>query len=69
MAHRIAAGEAPETAIAAVLAEIERLGGDAGAIVVTRQGDIAMVYNSQGMKRASVGRDSELFVATFEGRE
>jgi isoaspartyl peptidase/L-asparaginase-like protein (Ntn-hydrolase superfamily) len=67
VAHRIAAGEAPETAIAAVLAEIERLGGDAGAIVVTRQGDIAMVYNSQGMKRASSGRDSELFVATFEG--
>jgi isoaspartyl peptidase/L-asparaginase-like protein (Ntn-hydrolase superfamily) len=69
VAHRIAAGEPPETAIAAVLAEIERLGGDAGAIVVTSQGDIAMVYNSQGMKRASVSRDSAIFVATFEGCE
>jgi isoaspartyl peptidase/L-asparaginase-like protein (Ntn-hydrolase superfamily) len=68
VAHRIEAGEMPELAIAAVLAEIERLGGDAGAIVVTRRGDIAMAYNSQGMKRASAGRDSELFVATFEGR-
>lgn len=48
-----------------VLDEIKRLGGDAGIIAVTRNGDIVMPYNSDGMKRAAVGSDSPLVVATF----
>jgi isoaspartyl peptidase/L-asparaginase-like protein (Ntn-hydrolase superfamily) len=37
-----------------------------GAIAVTRTGEIAMRYNSQGMKRACVGSDRALFVKTFD---
>jgi L-asparaginase/beta-aspartyl-peptidase (threonine type) len=48
-----------------LLDEIKRLGGDAGLIAVTREGEIAMPYNSDGMKRASASSDSELTVATF----
>ena len=61
----MAAGATVEKAIDEVLAEIARLGGDAGVIVVTRDGKIAMTYNSDGMKRASVSSASELFAATF----
>lgn len=63
--HRIASGAEPAAAIGDVLGEIKRLGGDAGVIVVTRDGDIAMEYNSQGMKRASVSSSEPLYVATF----
>ena len=35
------------------LPHVARLGGDAGIIAVTRSGEIAMQYNSEGMKRAS----------------
>jgi isoaspartyl peptidase/L-asparaginase-like protein (Ntn-hydrolase superfamily) len=48
-----------------VLAEIKRLGGDAGLIAVTKNGKIVMPYNSDGMKRAAVGTDLPLLVATF----
>ena len=48
-----------------MLDEIARLGGDAGVIAVTRDGDIAMSYNSEGMKRASASSTSDLLVATF----
>jgi L-asparaginase/beta-aspartyl-peptidase (threonine type) len=55
-----------EAAIGETLDEVKRLGGDAGVIVVTRNGDIAMLYNSAGMKRASAKADETIYVATFE---
>ncbi len=54
-----------EKAINDMLDEVKRLGGDAGAIAVTRNLEIATLYNSQGMKRASVSTEQKLSVATF----
>jgi isoaspartyl peptidase/L-asparaginase-like protein (Ntn-hydrolase superfamily) len=65
IAFRYRSGIALPDAIGETLKEIKRLGGDAGVIAVTRSGEIAMPYNSQGMKRASVSTDSSLTVATF----
>ena len=51
-----------------MLDEVKRLGGDAGVIAVTHDGEIAMPYNSEGMKRASLvndSRESTITVATF----
>jgi len=48
-----------------MLDEVRRLGGDAGVIAVTRQSEIATLYNSDGMKRASVSTNQALQVATF----
>ncbi len=48
-----------------MLDEVKRLGGDAGIIAVTNEGEIAMPYNSEGMKRACVAKDSAITVATF----
>ena len=66
IAFKIKAGATPAAAIDEMLAEVKRLGGDAGVIVVTRDGDIAMTYNSDGMKRASVSSRQPLSVATFD---
>lgn len=66
IAHKVAAGAAVDRAIDEVLAEIERLGGDAGVIVVTCDGQIAMAYNSDGMKRASVSSTSPVHATTFD---
>ena len=54
-----------EKAINDMLDEVQRLGGDAGVIAVTHQSGIAMLYNSDGMKRASVSSQQGLVVATF----
>ena len=66
IAHKVAAGASVAMAIDEVLAEIERLGGDAGVIVATRDGEIAMTYNSDGMKRASVSSSSPVYATTFD---
>jgi len=66
IACKVKAGATAETAIDEMLAEVRRLGGDAGIIVVTRDGKIAMAYNSAGMKRASVSSGEEVSVATFK---
>ncbi len=58
-------GVSLEKAINDMLDEVRRLGGDAGVIAVTRQSGIATLYNSDGMKRASVSSQQELVVATF----
>ena len=58
-------GVSLEKAINDMLDEVKRLGGDAGVVAVTRQSGIAMLYNSDGMKRASVSSQQELVVATF----
>jgi isoaspartyl peptidase/L-asparaginase-like protein (Ntn-hydrolase superfamily) len=58
-------GVALETAIDNMLKEVRRLGGDAGIIAVTRDLGVATLYNSEGMKRASVSSKQPLQVATF----
>jgi len=62
----IKGGSTPGAAIDEMLAEVERLGGDGGVIAVTRDGDVAMSYNSQGMKRAAVATNLPLTVTTFD---
>ncbi len=65
IAFRYKSGVPLEDAVQEMLDEVARLGGDAGVIAVTRDGDIAMPYNSEGMKRACGSSDSDLVVATF----
>ena len=65
IAFRYRSGIALAEAIQEMLDEVQRLGGDAGVIAITSGGEIAMPYNSQGMKRASVSTYSALKVATF----
>jgi len=55
-----------DKAINDMLDEVRRLGGDAGIIAVTRDLGIATLYNSDGMKRASVSTHQPLQVATFK---
>ena len=65
IAFRYRSGIPLADAIREMLDEVKRLGGDAGVVAVTSSGEIAMPYNSQGMKRASVATHSALHVATF----
>ena len=48
-----------------LIADVGTLGGDGGVISVSRDGDIAFAWNSDGMKRAGYGPNQELFSATF----
>jgi len=69
IAFRYRSGVPLADAIREMLDEVKRLGGDAGVIALTRCGEIAMPYNSEGMKRASVSHvadKSAITVATFE---
>ena len=66
IAFRYKSGVPLEEAVQEMLDEVARLGGDAGLIAVTRDGSIAMPYNSEGMKRVCGASDSDLVVATFE---
>jgi len=65
IAFRYKSGVPLEDAVQELLDEVARLGGDAGIIAVTRDGQIAMPYNSEGMKRASASSNTDLFVTTF----
>lgn len=65
VAHYFRAGASLDEAGNRVLDEIKRLGGDAGLIAVSRSGEVAMPYNSDGMKRATAGSGSSVHVATF----
>lgn len=68
IAFRYRSGVPLPVAVEEMLDEVKRLGGDAGVIALTRDGEIAMPYNSEGMKRASVSNDSVAStynVATF----
>ncbi len=65
IAFRYRSGISLHDSIAEMLDEVKRLGGDAGVIALTRSGEIAMPYNSQGMKRACVSTTTPLTVATF----
>ncbi len=65
IACNVRSGTSLHAAIDQMLAEVKGLGGEAGVIAVTKNGDIAMIYNSQGMKRAAVSASKPLVVATF----
>ncbi|MBT8092369.1 MAG: isoaspartyl peptidase/L-asparaginase [Gammaproteobacteria bacterium] len=65
IAFRHRSGIALNDAIDEMLDEVKRLGGDAGVIAVTRNAEIAMPYNSAGMKRACLSATTPLTVATF----
>ncbi|HYF22420.1 MAG TPA: isoaspartyl peptidase/L-asparaginase [Caulobacteraceae bacterium] len=65
VAWRVAAGESVESATGAVLDQIARLGGDGGLIAVDRQGNLAVPYNSEGMKRAVLTADGEIRADVF----
>lgn len=66
IAHKVAAGATVDQAVREVLDEIKRLGGDAGVIVIHKNGEIVMIWNSDGMKRSSVSDTSPVYAATFE---
>jgi len=66
IAFRYKSGVPLDVAVQEMLDEVARLGGDAGVIAATRDGSIAMPYNSEGMKRACGSSDSGITVATFE---
>jgi isoaspartyl peptidase/L-asparaginase-like protein (Ntn-hydrolase superfamily) len=65
IAFRFRSGLTLRDAVQEMLDEVARLGGDAGIIAVTRSGEIAMRYNSEGMKRASDSSSTGLVVRTF----
>ncbi|MEM8770461.1 MAG: isoaspartyl peptidase/L-asparaginase [Pseudomonadota bacterium] len=52
-------------ASASLIKDVARLGGDGGVIAVSREGQVAFAWNSDGMKRAGFGPDQDLFSATF----
>lgn len=52
-------------ATAGLIEDVARLGGDGGVIAVSKDGDVAFAWNSQGMKRAGFGPRHDLFAATF----
>ena len=65
IAFRFRSGLSLHEAVHEMLDEVKRLGGDAGIIAVTRDGEIEMIYNSEGMKRASGSSNAEIRVRTF----
>ena len=43
-----------QQATAGLIKDVARLGGDGGVIAVSREGDVAFAWNSDGMKRAGI---------------
>ncbi len=66
VASQVRAGITLDEAVVHVLDDVARLGGDGGIIAVTAAGEIAMAYNSDGMKRAAVSDRQPLDVRSFE---
>lgn len=65
LAMRVQAGEGLREAADAVLGQIAGLGGDGGIIAVTADGELAMPWNSEGMKRAWLTASGEIGSAAF----
>ena len=59
------AGESLQTATRAALGEIEALGGEGGMIAVGADGEIAMPFVSEGMKRAALHPDGRIEAQAF----
>jgi len=73
-AHTVAArmrfgGACLEEACLETLSDVARLQGRGGLIAVDKSGNMTMVYNSRGMKRASVSDTSEAKVRIFDKPE
>ncbi len=58
-------GASLQQAANGLIKDVAHLGGDGGVIAVSRDGEIAFAWNSQGMKRAGAAPDRPLFAATF----
>ena len=58
-------GQSLREAADEVLGEIAMLGGDGGVIAVDAEGNLALSYNSEGMKRAWLTRDGDIGAAVF----
>lgn len=65
-AWRVGGGASAKAASEAVLDQIAGLGGNGGLIVVTRDGEVAAPFNSQGMKCAVMPAGGEIRVTAFE---
>ncbi|WP_240330747.1 isoaspartyl peptidase/L-asparaginase [Sphingorhabdus sp. Alg239-R122] len=59
------AGDTLEQALWHMLDDVAALGGDGGVIAVSSSGEIAMAFNSDGMKRASVSNTAPPAATTF----
>jgi L-asparaginase/beta-aspartyl-peptidase (threonine type) len=59
------AGQSVADATAAALADLHALGGDGGLIALTASGEIAMPYNTAGMKRAALYPDGRIASEVF----
>jgi isoaspartyl peptidase/L-asparaginase-like protein (Ntn-hydrolase superfamily) len=66
VAYKVKAGASLSQAIDEVLADVKYLGGDGGIIAIDSTGRIETIYNSAGMKRASVDSGNHVYVATFD---
>lgn len=58
-------GASLEDAARGLIGDVEKLGGDGGVIAVSKSGEIAFAFNSDGMKRAGFGVNTKLFAAVF----
>lgn len=58
-------GDSLEQALWHMLDDVQSLGGDGGVIAVSSTGEIAMAFNSEGMKRAAVSNTQDRFATTF----
>lgn len=70
-AHDVAArmryaGSSVYDAVTATLDDVRKCDGDGGIIAVDRDGNIAMPFNSDGMKRASISNSQPALVRVFE---
>jgi isoaspartyl peptidase/L-asparaginase-like protein (Ntn-hydrolase superfamily) len=65
VAWRLRMGEPLEAATRAVLDDVRALGGEGGLIAVTREGEVAVPFNSEGMKRAVLMASGELRAEVF----
>ena len=63
---RVAAGQDLQEAVADVLSEIGDMGGDGGLIALDREGRIATLYNSEGMKRAVLTPGGDILSSVFD---
>lgn len=54
-----------DAACAGALGRVGELGGTGGLIAISRDGDIALSFNSEGMYRAWVGENGQLRVAIY----
>lgn len=59
------AGQSVAAATAAALADLHTLGGDGGIIALSAAGEIAMPYNTAGMKRAALYPDGRIASEVF----